>query len=380
MIENPQILKWARETAGLSLEEAAAKALQKDGAHLANMEAGEIQPTPAQLVKLGKTYHRNTLVFYLPEIPKPGPATTDFRTTKGNKIPEARLNTLVRNVRVRQALVRSALEDMEEEKPLPFVGSMTIEQGAQAITEKMRAVLEIDIADYRRAPDHKKAFNRLRKAVEETGVYVMLIGNLGNHKTKIEPDIFRGFALADDDVIPFIVINEYDSQAAWAFTLLHELAHVFLKQSGISGGDADKSYDVDKSIEKICDQAASSFLLDPAELKEFKDEERSLGDWKQDISTFASKRKLSRKMVAYNLLKNGYILNETYEQLFNNFHPPQVSQQSSPQGRPNYYVVRKHRMGKLTQLTVRLLNNGALTYTKAAQVLGVPSTSIDKMR
>ena len=60
------------------------------------------------------------------------------------------------------------------------------------------------------------------------------MGNLGTHHTDIDVRIFRGFALADD-VAPFVVINEKDSRAAWSFTLLHELVHILLGETGISG-------------------------------------------------------------------------------------------------------------------------------------------------
>jgi hypothetical protein len=163
---------------------------------------------------------------------------------------------LVRDVKARQALVRSALEDAEEDEALPFVGSVQPEQGAEALADAMRRTLDFDLAEYRAADTIDEAFRILRDAVERAGVLVILKGNLGHHTSNLSPSVFRGFAIADP-VAPFVVINETDSRSAWSFTLLHELAHVFLGESGISG------YDSEQRVERLCDEAAACFLLQP---------------------------------------------------------------------------------------------------------------------
>jgi Zn-dependent peptidase ImmA (M78 family) len=87
----------------------------------------------------------------------------------------------------------------------------------------------------------------------------LLIGNLGSHHTTIDVTTFRGFALSDD-VAPFIVINDQDAQAAWSFTLLHELTHLWLGQTGVSGARAEQK------IERFCNDVAGEVLLPIEEL------------------------------------------------------------------------------------------------------------------
>ena len=55
---------------------------------------------------------------------------------------------------------------------------------------------------------------------------------MGNYLSAIDVDVFRGFAIADD-IAPFVVINDNDSVSAWSFTLLHELVHLLLGETGI---------------------------------------------------------------------------------------------------------------------------------------------------
>src|SRR5688572_4103482 len=114
---NPQILSWARESAGLTLEDAA-RAIGLSGEHaaarLAEMEAGERDPSRPQLLKMAERYRRPLLVFYLPAPPARGPRTHDFRTLPEREAgSEAIVDALVSDVKTRQALVRSALEDAE---------------------------------------------------------------------------------------------------------------------------------------------------------------------------------------------------------------------------------------------------------------------------
>ena len=81
-------------------------------------------------------------------------------------------------------------------------------------------------------------------------MFVLLKGDLGSHHTAIDVEVFRGLAIADD-VAPFVVINDNDSRAARSFTLLHELTHILLGQSGFRG------MRVEAEIEKFCDDVAA---------------------------------------------------------------------------------------------------------------------------
>src|SRR3546814_3348390 len=102
-------------------------------------------------------------------------------------------------------------------------------------------------------------FIRVLFRSEAAWIYVLLIGNLGSHHSAIDIDAFRGFALADP-IAPFVVINDRDAKTAWSFTLLHEVAHLWIGATGVSGGHFEGS------TEQFCNDVASSFLLPPREL------------------------------------------------------------------------------------------------------------------
>ena len=140
---NPRILVWARETAGLTLQEAVARVGIGDARgvaavdRLAALERGENEPTRPVLVRMARHYRRPLLAFYLSAPPRRADRGVDFRTLTGPRSTEtdALIDALVRNVRSRQHMVRAALEAEDEAEPLPFVGALSKPRGPATATE-----------------------------------------------------------------------------------------------------------------------------------------------------------------------------------------------------------------------------------------------------
>ncbi len=383
---NSDILRWARETAGLTHEEAAKKLSlgEVKGVtgieRLKALESGT-EPTRPMLVKMAKQYRRPLLTFYMSASPRKGDRGQDFRTLPPDHsdTDDALLDALIRNVQARQSLIRAALEDEENVGPLPFVGSVKIEDGLPTILHSLREVTQIELTTFRERISPEDAFAFLRSRVEAAGVFVLLIGNLGSHHTSIGLETFRGFALADN-ITPFIVINDQDSRAAWSFTLLHELAHICLGQTGVSGSC------VEEEIEKFCNDVAVEFLLPGEELIEI-NISKNLKETESTISEFARARNLSSSMVAYKLFRNGLIdqdtwfrLSETFKKWWFEGQSAKRSAAKKKEGGPNYYVVKSHRIGaSLISLVKRMMSGGALTTTKAGQILGVKAKNVQTL-
>lgn len=378
---NPNILKWARTTAGLSLTDAA-KGIQLNSAHgktgaerLAELEVGEIQPTRTQLKRMAKKYNRPVITFYLKEPPARSDRGEDFRTLSQpiDDILDANLDTLIRKVKASQEIVRDLLED-EEAEPLGFIGSARIEQKPEIVAQNIIATIDFDVKKFRAYRLISEAFAYLREKVQDAGIFVILAQNLGSHHTNIPVEIFRGFVIADD-IAPFVIINDADAESARSFTLLHELAHLWLGTTGISGDIRTQS---DNVIEKFCNQVAASILLAQEEIQELKNIQTTIFDETvKMISKFADERNISRSMVAYKLLLDNQITNEFWQRLSSKFHSDwrdSLQKRKDKKGRtaggPSYYVVRRSKLGReLTNLASRALNSGSLTPSKASIVL-----------
>ncbi|HMS85240.1 MAG TPA: XRE family transcriptional regulator [Nitrospira sp.] len=376
---NAELFRWARETSGLSSEQAARALGIKDVERLHAIELGEEEPSRALLLKMAKQYRRPLVTFYLPTPPRRGDRGEDFRTLPENRsiAADALLDALIRDVKARQAVVRSLAED-EEAAPLAFVDSCSIRDGVQIVLTSIKSTLAISLAEYRRQKTAEEAFAYLRNKAESAGIYVLLIGNLGSHHSTIAVETFRGFAIADK-FAPFVIINDQDARTAWSFTLLHEIAHLWLGTTGVSGNSSEQA------IEKFCNEVASSFLLPHEELAtlQIKSDAPS-EELIQIISGFASTRHLSRKMVAYALFRSGRLseavwgrLNQLLDDLWIREKAARKEKNKLKEIKATYYIVRRYHLGHaLLNLVGRSIEAGTLTPVKAAKVLGVKPRSV----
>ena len=351
---------------------------------LAALESGDDQPTRPLLTRMAKQYRRPLLTFYMKAPPRKGDRGQDFRTLPEDysDVDEALLDALIRDVKARQGMVRAMLEDEEDTKPLPFVGSLSRSQGVSAVLSSIRETIQLDIAEFRAQASASDAFTLLRDRVELAGIFVLLIGNLGSYHTAIDLETFRGFALADD-IAPFVIINDQDAHSAWSFTLLHELVHIWLGQTGVSGLRAEIS------IEKFCNDVASEFLLPSSELEQLDvNNTTDLESAQSRISEFARNQNLSASMVAYKLYRMGTIDFESWKFLSESFRRMWLDQRNErrimarEQERrgPSYYFTRRHRIGKaLLDFVGSMMRAGAITTSKAGKVLGVKAKNVQNL-
>lgn len=378
---NHSILQWARKTAKLTIEEAAHKLNLSGAEKLASYESGKKYPSRPLLLRMSKQYYQPLLTFYLDKPPIICNRGKDFRTLPDQfgEVENAQVDVLIRNVRARQSIIRETLIDVDEEIRLDFIGKHTINSGEALVVKTIQEAFNINLNDYRKQPNHKKAFEFLRHKVEQAGVFVLLIGNLGSYHSNIDVKVFRGFALADD-IAPFIVINDQDAETAWSFTLLHETAHLILGQTGISGKDGEKQ------IEKFCNNVASEFLLPKAEFDNFKIHSFEFHTLAREVSDYAATRKLSNSHIAYRLFRRGDIkrslwekLRDYYQNMWQNNRKKKNEENRSSEGGPSYYIVKNYKLGTLVDLVQRLTHSGDISTTKAGMLLDVKPLKVHQL-
>ena len=223
---NPEILTWARQTAGLTREEAVRKLGIRNARgmaavdRLAALEAGENEPTRPLLIKMAKQYRRPLLTFYLRSPPRKADRGADFRSLPRGPLhrgrsPLGRTSSGCQGSPEHGAM--SAGGKKRKTEPAPFVGARTIADGtARRPSSRWSGCSELITGTIALSEMPGLHSRLLREHAEAAGVFVMLKGDLGSHHTAIEVETFRGFAIADD-IVPFVVINDRDSPSAWSF-------------------------------------------------------------------------------------------------------------------------------------------------------------------
>jgi Zn-dependent peptidase ImmA (M78 family) len=271
-----QLLTWARDRSRVSQEELGTKF-----SALGEWEAGTKQPTLKQLEKFAQATHTPIGYLFLPEPPEETLPVPDFRTIGDVEIGRASPDLLdtIYQCQQRQDWYRDFAR-IHRDDPVPFVGTLTMDVAVVEAASQMRSVLSFELSE--RGSSWSDAFSRLLNAADQRGVLVMVNGVVGsNTHRKLDPEEFRGFALSDD-LAPLIFVNGADTKAAQIFTLAHELAHIWLGESGVD--DADMANSPTNDIERWCNAVAAEFLVPAADLQSVELDRDDLTDGLQRLA------------------------------------------------------------------------------------------------
>ena len=248
-----RILKWARETAGLTPEEAARSLQTKDERVLA-WEQGEERPSMPQLRRMAAVYKRQLSDFYLPAPPDEAPLPHDFRRLPGDGVfhYSRALRYQLRQARQRRDLALDlATEQDVQLRQLPVV---QIAEATERIGGQVRELLQVTIAEQRTWRDPRKSYNAWRTRIEAAGVLVFQV-------TGVQPSEILGFSLTEQP-LPIIGINRKLAPNGRTFTLLHEFVHVLLRQSSLC--DIEESFvrpPQEQKTEIFCNAVAAAALV-----------------------------------------------------------------------------------------------------------------------
>jgi Zn-dependent peptidase ImmA (M78 family)/transcriptional regulator with XRE-family HTH domain len=255
----PSVLKWARESIGVSLEDAAERARVSTD-RVAAWEAGEAEPTVAKLRLLAKLYQRPLAVFFLPEPPKDFDALRDFR-----KLPDQEerswsraLHKVYRRAIEQQQMAVELLE-ADGEQPQTRVPALGLEHDPEDAARLARRALDITLDSQYSWRNAGEAFAGWLNAVESLGVLVL-------RTSEVQMDEMRGFSLWTGP-IPVIVVNALDFPRGQIFTMLHEFVHLMLRDGGLCNlrePDAGMA----RQIETFCNTVAGAILMPAVSLLE----------------------------------------------------------------------------------------------------------------
>jgi len=377
----PHVFRWARETARISRDTAAGR-VSVSVARLDEWESGLRVPTFRQARTLALLYRRPLALFFLPDIPSDFLPLQDFRTKDVRELGTGAV-FIIREIQQGQAWVRESRID-EGETARPFVGRFTIDDNPVAVANDITDTLGIIPGVY---PNDKPIREWIDRS-EHQGIFVSRTSFI-HPRLPIDPNELQGFAIADP-YAPFVFVNSADWATSQLFTLVHELAHIWVAATGISN-DVERLAERKNKlhpVELFCNEVAANALM-PMNLMDTLNRQvfRSSRDvflaaGKIGVSSFALLvRALSLGRITleeYHALKHGA---ETDYRAYLTQEEDRHAQRTADgkAGGPSYYLLQLNRNGRaFTREVIDAFRGERIQPTEAGRLLNTRINGFDK--
>lgn len=359
-----EVLDWAAHRAGESLETLAALVAKRD-TDRERIVRGEL--TVGQAEKIAKRARIPFGTLFLDKPPKaPALEIPDLRQTAnplplGDDFRDTYADVLARQQWYIERQRRQGAERV------PFVGRFAYAKAPKATTlaENIRSTLGLTDFDRARSRNPAAYFATIAEKAERSGVLVMKSGIVrSNTRRALSEKEFRGFALADK-LAPVVFINGRDAEVATVFTLAHELAHIWLGESGVSDVFSREA----RGLERLCNQVAANLLVP---------RDAFLAVWKEqrDVVAAAAHFRVSRFVAGYRALDLELIDQSELKTILDKKYPAK-----KPGGANALYVIPVRNSKRFTRTIVASAMRGDTMIRDAASLLNVRPdtiTALDK--
>jgi len=331
-------------------------------------------PTRRQL----ESFARKTLTpfgyFYLPTPPAEPLPLPDFRT-KGNehlRRPSPNLLDTLYTLQARQAWMSEYLKESGH-APVRF-GPLTANLDDPFKTAvAMRNAIGLTDGWAQKLPSWESAVDSLRDAVQTVGIFIVVNSVVGNNVyRKLDPEEFRGFVLADE-FAPMVFLNGADAKSAQMFTLAHELAHLWVKQSGIF--DLPRLRTNNSAIERFCNRVAAEFLVPAGELREVWSAARRQ---REPFKYLARHFKVSPTVAALRAADLNLVERGIFDAIFDESQKAE-RQKFGRSGGGDFYNTQNVRVGKrFARLVMEAAKSGRLLFKDAYRLTGLHGETFDR--
>jgi len=363
LLIRPDIYCWAINRSGKTIEQ-----VKKKFGKIEEWISGDSFPTFKQLEDLAKSLYVPFGYLFYSEPPVEKCPLPDFRTPNDSHIEKCSIN-LLETIYFCERL-QSWYSDYARQNHYPavsFLKSVTIDDSPVDVAQKICKQLKISFDDRKKMSSIEKNLKYIIFKAEEAGILVMNNTQVANNsRRRLDHNEFKGFSL-HDDYAPLIFINNTDPEESRLFTIVHELAHLWLGINGIS--DAEH-FSRDK-VEQWCNQVATEILV-PVELTEAIKKNASLCEIEKLSSQFNIGTLVLLRRLSYSHNVSDSEFKHYYQEKYTSLLPKPTSQRK---GVPNYYTLLSARLGKPFVNSVILSTiAGKTLYNQAFEMLGVKNT------
>ena len=371
---NPDLLRWAIDRSGLSMEKLYSKFPKLDA-----WLAAEKLPTFRQLENFARTTMTPFGVMFLNEPPEETIPVPDFRTKTDDSVdaPSPNLTATIQLMQLRQMWMREWLTEQGNDR-LALVGSATLDRNPKSLAQEIRQALELSPEWAEQVATWELALTTLRRSIERAGILVFSnsVVGLNNHRP-LDTNEFRGFALCDD-VVPLIFINDADSKSARMFTLAHELVHIWLGTGGIS--NLINLLPSKDPTEKFCNRVAAELLVPAYKLNEVWPEVSQRND---RFLMIAKQFKVSPLVIARRALDLKLISKPEFFKFYktdrDEFLRRKKKLKSNDKSGGNFYATQNARLGRpFSAAIVRATREGRILIRDAYRLTGLKGQTFEK--
>jgi len=377
-----KVFKWARESAKMTEEIAASKvAVSID--KFKDWETGEDYPTIKQAQTLAKAYRRPFALFFLPDVPTDFQPLQDFRKTGSKEFSTSSI-FIIREIQQKRAWISEVNEDNNENR-VPFIGRFSIKDNPVIVAKDILATLNINPLNYK---SNNPIIEWIDKA-ESNGIFISRTSFI-HSRLKLDSKEIQGFAIADD-FAPFIFINSDDWNAPQLFTLVHELSHLWIAETGISNDVEPSIKNVGdyNPIELFCNEVAANALMpkefiDSLDSKAFDNAKEVFKNAKMiGVSSFALLvRALNLNIISLSTYKQlKQLADIEYNEFLKREEAKKIKQiEKEKPGGPNYFLLQLNRNSRLfTQTVLDAFRGGVIEPSMASNLLNVQVNKFPKL-
>ncbi|HMN95292.1 MAG TPA: ImmA/IrrE family metallo-endopeptidase [Phycisphaerales bacterium] len=332
----------------------------------------KLQPTVKQLEKFANATRTPFGFFFLDEPPVEQLPIPDFRTV-GSEVLESPSPDLLDTIYLcqqRQEWYRqNAL--LLGEPALEFIGSASMRSDVIVSAAQIRQTVGFDLNARAETSTFNDALRLMFETADQAGVLVMVSGIVGqNTHRPLDLAEFRGFALSDSHA-PLIFINGTDTKSGQMFTLAHELAHLWLGESGVSDVTPAASLAARAGVEQWCNAVAAEML---APLEEFRAEYRRGADLRKETDRLSRRFKVSTLVILRRMLDAGGISREAFQTAFDaelKRLKAELARRKESSSGGDYYATTAVRVSdRFARAVLASTWEGRSTFTEAFRLLG----------
>lgn len=365
---NPEVLIWARERSGYSVDE-----MEKKFSKYVIWEKGEGYPTYAQLENVANAFNRPIAIFFFPNPPSEPSIEKSFRALSEESLHNLspHMRVLFRKAQSLQLSLGEIFSTEEELQRSKLTWLNSNDYDLHKSPGKLREILGVDLNTQISWKNPDDALENWREALSNNGIYVF--------KDAFHDDSISGFCIYDE-LFPIVFLNNSVHKNRQIFTLFHEIGHLISRQSYLDVFDSEFwniEFEEPSNIEVSCNAFAANFLVPENDFLQQVQQHIDQFNLTDNIDKLASRYKVSKEVILRRLLTYNIINKSLYMKTVTEWNKLYKKQKTKDKGAGgNYYFTQLAYLGEsYCGNVLKMYHQGKINLEQASSYLNIKPKS-----